>query len=344
MKIAVTGANGFLGSHIVRYLVRKGYHVYALVRPGSSTKFIKKSKAEIIETNYFGDDQHLLSIFQQVDFIVHNAALAKDWGKKKSDFIQTNVTLVKHIYDLADKSGVKNIVHISSTAVIGEEDCTTPKSEDSVYNPEILFLFERVFPSEMNYYRVTKMEGERWAIKYAEDRNLNLTVFRPAWIFGPREFHAGPYEYCKTVKSKVPFLPGTKKNLFHVVYVEDVARAVYMAIEKRLPNINIFNIGSAKVPTMHEFYDCFCKHLGVRKPINIPQFVLYPFVFVLELIYAVLKASNPPLLTRARLYMLYASNVYKTDKAKSILGFSADTDLSKAVEKTLRWWKQNGYI
>ncbi len=343
MKIAVTGANGFLGSHIVRYLVRKGFHVYALVRPGSSIEFIKKPKAEIIETNYFDDDQQLLGIFRQVDFIVHNAALTKDWGRK-SDFIRTNVTLVKQIYDLADKAGVKNIVHISSTAVIGEEDCITPKSEDSVYNPEIRFLLESIFPSGMNYYRMTKMEGERWAIKYAIDHNFNLTIFRPAWIFGPREFHAGPYEYCKTVKSKIPFLPGTKENLFHVVYVEDVARAVYMAVEKRLPAINIFNIGSAKVPTMHEFYDCFCKCLGVSKPINIPQFILYPFVFALELVFAVLKAKNPPLLTRARLYMLYASNVYNTDKAKKILGFSADTDLSKAVEKTVRWWKQNGYI
>jgi nucleoside-diphosphate-sugar epimerase len=276
------------------------------------------------------------------DVLVHCAAKASDWGTY-AEFYESNVALTKQVLENARQSGVKKIIHISSNAVLGEEDCPRAKNENSPYRPRLPYFLENILPSAMNHYRVTKAEGEKFAREYAATHGLNLIVLRPVWIFGPREFHAGPYEYCKTVKGGLPFFPGSKKNVFHTVYVKDVARAIHLAATQDLHGIRIYNIGAKTVLTAYEYWGYFCKALGVNAPRPIPKWPLYPFVLALELLHLLLLKS-PPLLSRARLHMFYANNIYTTDAAERELGFTATTDYIKAIKTTVRWWKLNGYL
>lgn len=342
MKVAVTGANGFLGSHIVRLLVKKGCQVTSLVRNNSSTTFLGKNAGKIVKINY-QDKNRLKEIFNDIDFLIHNAAVSKDWGRYQ-DFEDINVGLTQNVISAAIQSKVKNIIYISSNSVLGEEDCRDAKKEDAPYKPKINYLLESMFPSGMNHYKITKALGEKKAVELSDKKDINLTVLRPVWIFGPREFHAGPYEYCKTVKDGIPVMPGTKNNLFHTVYVEDVARAVYQVIKKEPQKINIYNIGPMKVQSMHHFYGKFCKNLKRRKPVNLPKVLLDLPVSLMEFFYIIMKIKTPPLLTRARLYMMYASNVYDVTKAKRELDFEADTDIDYAIRKTVKWWKLNKFL
>ena len=156
-SVAVTGANGFLGSHIVRNLCRAGYRVVALVRPGSSIEYLRRSRAQVIYVD-FGDDAALARALHSVDVLVHNAALASDWAPRKT-FTEANVETVTRVIRAASSAGVRRVVHISSTAVIGEEDCAAAKPEDAPYRPRAPYLLESIIPSGMNHYRETKAEG-----------------------------------------------------------------------------------------------------------------------------------------------------------------------------------------
>ncbi len=346
MKVAVTGANGFLGSHIVRILLKEGHTVFSLVRPHSDLRFLpnKHPNHHIIDTNYFTDGK-VEQLLQDatLDALVHNAAKAADWGNF-NDFYQTNVELCALIHKLAAKYKLPRIVHISSNAVLGEEDCPQKKAENAPYKARLPYFLENIIPSAMNFYRITKAEGEQVAIKIAQEQNNNLIVLRPVWIFGPREFHAGPFEYCEAVINGVFAMPGCNTNLYHTVYVEDVAHAVHLAIQKKCNGIHIYNIGPSQIPTLAEFHSLLCLQLGKKKPLGLPYFLLFLPVLLLEIAYLIFRSNKAPLLTRARLYLFYANNVYEVQKAKKELGFENQYDLKRAIRKTVKWWKINHFL
>lgn len=340
MKVLITGANGFLGSHLCRIFYKNGHEVSAFFRKGSSTQFINKSAHHLIETTY--EESQLDEYLNRVDLLIHVAAKASDWGNYE-DFYKANVTLAQTVHKIAACKQNLKVIHISSDAVLGEEDCRQAKNEECAYNAYLPYFLEKLLPSGMNHYKVTKQLGEECVRKIHRDRAHQLMILRPVWIFGPREFHAGPYEYLKTVKDGVPVMPGNNHNLFHTVYVEDVAMACLMAADKlqanELQGERIYLIGPEKVTTMNDFYSKLCKGIGKKRPLNIPYWPLLLPVTLLEAIYLLFKIKSSPLLTRARLYMMYASNIYSVEKVKRELGFVAVTDLDQAIRKTIKWWK-----
>lgn len=340
MKVLVTGANGFLGSHICRTLFKNGHTVLALYRKGSDNKFINKTAHQLIESDY--SEKSLRENIEKCDVLIHVAAKASDWGDYHS-FVSANVELAKMVHRIASSLPALKVIHISSNAVIGEEDCITPKNEDAPYHAYFPYFLEKLLPSGMNHYKCTKELGEKSIREIYRENNHQLMILRPVWIFGPREFNAGPYEYVKTVLDGVPVMPGCTSNLFHTVYVEDVAKAVLKGIEKlennQLKGERIYLIGPKNVDTMHHFYSKLCERIHKKKPINLPYLPLLLPVTLLEAFYLLFKIKTPPLLTRARLYMMYASNIYDVSKAKKELEFEADTDIETAIRKTIKWWK-----
>ena len=143
-------------------------------------------------------------------------------------------------------------------------------------------------------------------------------------------------------------MPGNSFNLFHTVYVEDVARAVSIGLEKlsanQLMGERIYLIGPEMVSTMETFYRQFCIAAKVKMPYLIPSWPLLLPVTLLESVYILLKIKTPPLLTRARLYMMQANNIYDVAKARNELGFVANSDMKQAIRKTVKWWKTYHYL
>ena len=195
----------------------------------------------------------------------------------------------------------------------------------------------------MNYYRDTKRLATEEAIKYAEKKNLNLTIIEPVWVFGEREYTTF-YQYLKTAKTTVPFFPGSKTNKFHVIYVKDLARAYILAIEKKLQNINRFIIGNPESEYLDKIFQLFCQEAGYRKPLNIPKFFLYPFVLIIEFLYTLFRVKKPPIITRGRLNMFYNNIEYSIKKAEKILKFKTEYDLESGIERTVKWYEEAKWL
>lgn len=344
-KIFLTGASGFIGSHLAEEFANKNYLLIVFLRKKTSTVFIEGILGKNNVIQEYGDISNKESLdkaMKRCDIVIHNAAKVGDWGSYE-EFYKTNVEGTKNVLEAAKKNKIKQFILISSNVVLGEEDCKKPKSEDAPYKPKYPYLLEKIFPSAMNHYRYTKMLAEKESIDFCSKNGINLIVIRPVWVYGPKELHAGHYYFAKSRLDGNKFFPASKNTLFHTIYVKDLSKILTGLIKKELTGINIFNVGSKKVNTLTEFWEEICKQLGKTSPVYLPKFIIYPVGFIMELLYTIFRAKKAPLLTRARVDMGFSNNVYNTKKIKTIVNIK-ETELSKGVKETIEWWKKNGYL
>ena len=119
---------------------------------------------------------------------------------------------------------------------------------------------------------------------------------------------------------------------------------IFRLTKKRGRGVSVFNTGSQDVKTLDEFWKTFCEVLGEKPPIYLPKGLVYPLGFGMETLHKTFKSKEAPLLTRARVEMGYCNNVYDVSKIKEEIGSIVETPLRIGVEKTVKWWKENGYL
>lgn len=341
-KVMITGATGFIGSHIARAFCENEIKVVCLIRNNSNISNLAGLPVEL-KIGDIRKSKDLTQSFAGCDWVIHNAAKVSDWGEY-AEFYETNVRGTLNVLEACVQAGVENIIMTGSNSVYGEEHSFLIKDENSPYNSHYPYFLDTLFPCRLNFYRDTKALAKKEALNFAAVNNLNLMIIEPVWVYGEREWNVGFYEYLKTAKSGIPFLPGSKLNKFHVIYAGDLARAYYLTYLKQLKGINCFLIGNETAEPMERIYQLFCQEAGIKKPGNIPKIFSYPAAFFLELFYTLIKASKPPLLTRGRVNMFYDNIEYSIKKAKRILGFTNAYSLEDGIKRTVSWYKAKGLI
>ncbi len=342
MKVLVTGASGFIGGHVTRYLVEKGVEVSCLVRETSTTGFINDLPVKFIKGD-ITDFNGLLSAFRGQDAIIHTAARVGDWGKYNA-FYETNVTGTLNVLKAAFENSVNRVVITGSVSSYGEENYHGLKNESSSFNSHYPYFLDRIFPSGMNRYRDTKALMTREATAFAEKHRMDLIILEPVWVYGENEFNTGFYEYVKTVKSGTGFMPGSRKNTFHVVYAGDLAKAYYLALVSGLHGVHRFIAGSPSSGKMVRIYQLFCEEAGLKAPAHLPKLITYPIGFIMEVFYTLFHAKNPPLLTRGRVNMFYDSIGYDTSRAIKMLHFENQVSLEEGIKRTVQWYRNNNFL
>ena len=341
-RVLITGATGFIGSHVTRIFCEAGIETGCLVRETSNLSNIKNLPVEL-RYGEIEDLKSLVNAFKNFDFIIHIAAYVHDWGKYET-FYKVNVEGTLNVLQACYENQVGNIIITGSNSVYGETDCSRVKDENSPGDSHYLYWGDKIFPSRLNYYRDTKTTAKKKAIEYAKANKLNLTILEPVWVYGEREFHTIFFSYLKVAKSALPYLPGCRKNKFHVIYAEDLARAYLLAFQKKLPGIECIIIGNEKAESMDKICSLLCREAGIKKPRNLPKYLSYPIGFIWELLYTVFNIKTPPMLTRGRVNMFYDNIEYSTVKAKKLLGFTNSYTLEEGIRKTVAWYKDRKLI
>jgi len=341
-SVMITGATGFIGSHITKAFCDNQVMVGCIVRKGSSLSSLEGLPVEL-RTADIRNTADLTRAFTGYDWVIHNAAKVSDWGNYE-EFYQTNVTGTINVLTACVQAGIKNILMTASNSVYGEENSPVKKDEESPYNSHYPYFGDSLFPCKLNYYRDTKALAKKTALAFAAIHDLNLTILEPVWVYGERELNTGFYEYLKTAKSGIPLVPGTKYNNFHVIYAGDLARAYYLAYIKQLVGINCILVGNEQAESMDRIYGLFCSEAGLKKPGNLPKALTYPAALLMELIYTLVHSPIPPLLTRGRVNMFYDNLEFSVEKASQILGFRNSFSLEEGIRKTVLWYKEQGLI
>jgi len=341
-KILLTGATGFIGSHVLEALAAAGLPVRVLARPQADLSHVKTLGVEIVQ----GDIRDLTGLCRAVrgcTQVIHVAGLARDWGKR-ADFFDTNVTGTMNVLQACRQERAAHVMITGSISSYGEEDSTSAKDESCPFRSHYPYLLDGLFPSPFNWYRDSKALATQYALAFAREHHLNLTILEPAWVFGEREFGTGFYAYVKAVQSGQKHMPGSTRNRFHVIYARDLAKAYLLTLQKGLPGVERLIIGAETAELMHRVFGLFCREAGLPQPRLLPKWATYPIAFALELACTLARCRQPPLLTRSRVNMFYDSISYSTAKAKRLLGFQCEHTLEQGIHQTVAWYKNNHYL
>ncbi|MBN2036333.1 MAG: NAD-dependent epimerase/dehydratase family protein [Chitinispirillaceae bacterium] len=340
--VLVTGATGFIGSHVAEALADRGYRCVALVRDPSRLcpELVGRVETRIGDIR---DKESLIHASRGCSSIVHVAGLSSDWGAY-ADFYETNVTGTLNVLDACSHNRIGQAIITGSISSYGEENSGIIKNETFPFNSHYPYFLDSLLPCRMNWYRDTKAEATQKAMAMARSCGIDCTVIEPVFVYGEREFSSGFYTYAKSVKGGMRFMPGSKINLFHLIYAADCARAYVLALEKKLGGVERILIGNPEPQPMHRIFSLFCAEAGVAPPRMLPKWVFYVPALVLEIAATLMRSRTPPLLTRGRVNMFYDSIGYSIQKAQELLDFSCEYTLEQGIRKTVRWYRDKGYL
>ncbi len=327
MATLVTGATGFIGSHIARKLVHRGEKVKILVRKTSNTSNINDIDAERIYGDILDKDS-LKKALEGCDTLYHTAGFV---SFRKADYQKMediNVGGTSNVLSAALETGVKKAVYTSSVAAVGVD----PKG--GVADENTPFTLE----GEGIQYLNTKYYAEKKALKFFE-KGLPVIIVNPSIVLGAGDVYLSSAGfvlwYCKKR------FPGYMDGTLNLVDVEDVAEGHILAAEKG--KIGERYILGNKNMTLRELFDLLEKVTGIPSPkIKIPYFLAYTSAFLVE---RVLGLSFPNYSTMDLDSVKLSRFNWYVDSSKSIkeLGYR-QTPVEETIEKTVKWFKENGYL
>ena len=263
MKILVTGGAGFIGSHIVEYLVQRGDNVIVLDNL-SNGKMQNMSKVSD-DINFVNGDVRDYNLVEQlvkdVDSVFHEAALVSvpESFKMQNEYFDVNVNGTENILKLAKEYGFK-IVYASSSSVYGNPK-SVPIKENDDRNP-------------LNPYAKTKLEDELLAEKYSE-MGVHIIGLRYFNIFGRRQSkeYAGVIKLFleKIQQNKAPIINGDGSQTRDFVYVEDVVKANILAMDSNI-KYKFLNVGTGFSISILDLANACIEASGLSlKPVHGPQ-------------------------------------------------------------------------
>ena len=327
MKVLVTGATGFLGSHIAEQLVAEGHEVRALVRKTSKTALLERLGADLRQASLeTGAD--LDEAVTGVDAIVHGAAIVK--AKSAEEFRRVNTGGTQNLVDATIRCApdLKRFVYVSSLAAhgFGKGGLPRPHAESS---------------APVTHYGRSKLEGER-VVLGAADR-MPVTVFRPPAIYGPRDTEM--LAFFKIVASRVvPFL-GSPSNRASLVYAADCARAIVLSLTKEHPSGRVYSVEDGCVYTQREVVD----HIEAA----LDRKVLAKFPVPISLVYAAAVGSElvgklrgeAVMLTRDKVNELREQQVSEPSSSlRSELDWTPKTQFPEGARLSVDWYRSQGLL
>lgn len=327
MKVLVTGASGFLGSHVAEQLARAGHTVHALVRTTSNTKFLKTLPNVELMNGAVEDFEAIARAVKGVDAVVHSAGIVK--AKRPEDFGKTNVEGTKNVFRATKENApnVKRVVHVSSLEAVGPSKDGSPVPVEQE-NP-------------VTSYGRSKLEAEKVAKGYANE--LPVTILRPTGIYGPRDQEI--LEVFKSVKRGVLPLTGDGKSLLTLVYGPDAARACIAAIEADVPSGSTFFVTDGEVYDQRTMMEEVERAVGKKALLRLgmPLGMIKAAARVVE---AYGKATDKAvMLTREKADMLaYPYWVCSSDDTKKALGWAPEVTWADGAKRTATWYAENGWI
>jgi nucleoside-diphosphate-sugar epimerase len=323
LKIAITGASGFIGANLVRHFAAGGHEVVALVRSREKARAIELPGVRIALGDVV-DRESLLAGFSGADSVLHVAALFNNPEASRTDYLRVNVEGTKNVLETALKQGVRRIVHCSTIGVATGHG-SPPYSESTPYSP-----------AAGDKYELTKCEGEKAAIEYFNRLGAPVVVLRPAQVYGPGD--RSKAKFYRMIQKGIIVNPG--QTLKHLVYVDDLCRAFDLAL--RTPKIEgeIFIIGGREPIRLRKLIEIGANGLGVSPPrVNLPA---WPFTLLFALVETGARwvRMKPPVFRRSADFFTKSVSL-DVRKAKAVLGFQSEVDVPTGVARTIAWYREN---
>jgi len=318
-RVAVTGANGFIGRNVVRHFRDAGWEVRAIVRPGR--RCAVPIGVELVAAPLVAAD--LMRAAAGTEVIIHAAGRTR--AATARQFQTANVEATRQVVCAAVELGSR-LVHISSQAAAGPGTPERPRSEDDP-------------PCPLTPYGRSKLAAEEVV---RTSHRLRWTIVRPALVYGPADRNALPLFKLaqRGIALQVARFPAPAYTFIHV---DDVARGIEAAATALAAEHQVFSLGHPQSETADTLTDTLARVLG--RPC---RRVRFPYTLLLAAALAGDLATfcgRPQALDRARLVELTAEGwVCSVERARDRLGFSARIGLLEGFASTAAWYARHGLL
>jgi dihydroflavonol-4-reductase len=327
VTVLVTGATGFIGSHLVERLLSEGASVRCLVRPtrprGSATRHLPAQGAR----PYLGDlasGSGLEAALEGVELVYNLAGVTK--ALRTADYYRGNVTATANLLRAMSGSSAR-LVHVSSLAAMGPSPDGVPLREDAAPHP-------------LTHYGRSKLEGEQ-ALRRSPVSG-RATIIRPPVVFGPRDVDV--YQIFKVAASGAQVRIGRPESYFSFIYVADLVDGLILAAQRPEAAGETYFLANASTVSWTEFGATAAMTMVKKiRTVTLPVWSAYLAGSFADLLSRV--TGRPGILSRDKI--LDARQRYWTcdpARAAAELGFHAQTSLREGVAATLEWYREAQWL
>jgi len=327
MKKLVTGATGFIGSAIVRELIRDGEDIRVLIRKTSNTRNIDNLDVE----RAFGDirdGDSMRKALKGCDTLYYTAAHFAHWTPDKKLPYEINVEGTKTSLNAALDAGVERVVYTSTNNTMGAHGADIPANESAEFNHQ----------DTGDNYSMSKYLGEIEAKKFVA-KGLPIVIVNPTIVIGAHDIKPTPSgKMIIDIANKE--MPGYIEGGVNIIDVEDVARGHILAAKKgRVGERYLFGNENMSVS---DYFRLISEVAGVKPPkIKIPYYLAIALGYMFELGAYITK--KPPVTTASEVKIGRKYEFYDCSKAVKELGLP-QTPIRASIERAVNWFKENGYI
>lgn len=324
-KVLVTGAAGFIGSHLVEYLLAQKCDVVCLVYPGENLRWIEGLDVTMVE----GDltrKQDLRHAVRDAQIVFHLAAKMGGWASPDLLY-DINVNGTRNLLEVCHESNAKlgRFVLASSMAVMG----STP--ETGTYD-------ESMPPDPQSDYARSKLLAEECLPSFSQ--RIPYTILRLPLVYGPRS-KRGLNALFRMANRRISVF--VEKTFVNVGYVLDVAKGMFLAAHSEAAVGNVYFIGENRIYDSAEIVRLIARSVGKKNiEVKLPYPLLYGLAAVIEGIASMTK-SHPIVRKKYLSEYLRSHSRFSMKKAMEDFDFSADYPLETGVKLTADWYKENGF-
>lgn len=336
--VLVTGAAGFIGSHLVDSLCADGVHVRALVRPGESLDFLRDSNPEIVAGD-LRDTASLVNACRECDEIHHLAAISRHDAKvPDAEYRAVNIDGTQSLLTVARDAGVKRLLFTATIEAVGTSKDGAPLTEDTPQHPR-------------NIYGETKLAAENLVRDFHRETGFETVVVRPPMTYGPRELILLTRLFKIVARGIYPLI-GSGQALTEFCYVKNQVHGIRLAMERGQPG-EVYFISDAESYPIERVVRTIANKLDVRlRTPHIPVPLAWCMGLGLEMASKVLRfypfvipqTGRPPF-SRKTVEWTSQSRLYcDIAKARKQLGYEPKYSLEQGVRETIDWYRAHGLI
>ncbi len=321
--VLVTGATGFIGSHLAERLAQAGSHVTAMGRDLTKVEHLRKFPNLRLERCDLLDQQGMWKLIRGHTVLFH---LAGWMGQTQSidDAHDLNVTATENLLHLAAINDVERVIYVSSIAAYGFPS-------NGVIDETTALDTEQDDP-----YGRTKALAEERGFELAEKLGVKFTVIRPGMVYGPSS-PTWTLGALAKVQGRRPVIFGDGRGHAFPTFIDNLVDALLLAGTSPKAPGQAFNICDPEIP-MSDFYDYFGRMVGRSSRVEAPAWTAR----MLRPINKMLDLGLPVTEERLRFFAMESS--YPGDKAKALLGYEPRVLIEEGMRRTESWLRKEGHL
>lgn len=321
MTAIVTGAAGFVGSHVVDELLRQGKPVRALARTEGQIEELRQRGAEVVVGDVCNGDEVASALYDAA--VVYHCAAAVGHGLTKKHVYDVNLGGLRSVLDALRVTGSGRLVLVSSINVLGirnlqqaNEDAPCRRAGEP--------------------HADVKIDGENLAWKFHRQHGVDVTVLRPGMIYGSGEKNI-PKLLDAVRRGKFAFI-GSRENVVPMVHIDDMVQAMLLAAEKPAASGRTYHVTDGAETTIGELVELLAELTGCPKPEKtLPYWIPRLGCAVFELLALLRLRSKPAPITRVALRFLGSSRSIDIRRARTELGFNPQRAFHDTMAAYVRW-------